>query len=198
MDEVDDIADVLVRPHRHPPGEVLAPPLHVVVDHGIHAVGHQDVRTAHGVAAPAQAQYAIRGLLAAKLGDLVIETDIGELGARVDEVEMGLVHAVLELAEEAPAPPAFPHLGKAIAGEDVELGKGGRLAGPEIGEDEAEILAHGPGGDAHPVCEAVALRRLVDAAPLGVVFPAVIEAADALALDAPDREFESAVGAGGR
>src|SRR6185312_15201996 len=78
----------------------------------------------------------------------------------------------------------------------LELGKARkrrRLALAEIGEDEAEIFLDRIGRDADLGGEGRALGRLLHALPGAVVQPAVIEAAQAIALDRAERQRRLAV-----
>src|SRR5215813_4020481 len=55
------------------------------------------------------------------------------------------------------------------------------------------MLAHRPGADRHPVAEPRLVGRLLGAAPVALELPAVIEAAQRVALDAPSGELRAAV-----
>src|SRR6185312_916786 len=65
----------------------------------------------------------------------------------------------------------------------------------EKGEDEAEIFLHRKGRNADLLLEARGLGRLLGAASIAVERPAMIHAADAIALDPAGRELRPAMGA---
>src|SRR3954452_98604 len=67
----------------------------------------------------------------------------------------------------------------------------------EVDEDQAEILLGGVGADPHLGWEAGVLGRHLDALAHAVVLPAVVEAAQAAALDPARAELGAAVRAAG-
>src|SRR5579872_1069810 len=65
----------------------------------------------------------------------------------------------------------------------------------QIGEDQAEIFAHRVGPQPDLAGEPRLFRRLLDALPVAVVLPAVIEAADGIAFDISGRQCRTAMAA---
>ena len=112
---------------------------------------------------------------------------------------MHLVDAVLELVEEAPVAPALLGLDECawfVIG--VEPRKFRRLTGPEIDENEAQVLARRIARDFHPVVGRALFRRAIDTLALAVVLPAVVVAAHAVAFDPARRQPQPAMRAKGR
>ena len=90
---------------------------------------------------------------------------------------------VLQIVEEV----AWPNIGIAMSIDpgflEVRIArKFGRRALTQIGEDQAQIFVDRVGAQSHLVAERHGLRRLLDASALAVEFPAVIEAANPIAL----------------
>ena len=64
----------------------------------------------------------------------------------------------------------------------------------EVGEDQAQILQRGAATNGYFLRETFVFRRLLDALAGAVVFPAVVETADAIVLDPADRQLRAAMG----
>ena len=112
----------------------------------------------------------------------------------VHEADMAHVERVLEILEVVAIAAVGIDLDHAV--EMLELGMARelrRLAFAEEGEDQPEIFAHRVGRDRDLVAEGVLLGRLLEAAPVGRELPAVIEAAQRVALDPAGRELRAAV-----
>src|SRR4029434_6326799 len=73
--------------------------------------------------------------------------------------------------------------------------KGGRLAFPEISEDQAEIFLHRIARDVHVGGKRLGFCGLLHALPRGIAFPAMIKAANGISLDPTHRQLSSSVSA---
>ncbi len=111
----------------------------------------------------------------------------------VDKGDMHLVHRILETLQ----PVARHELGLGLDqpfGNGCRVGREGRrLALSEIGVDEAEIFAGRIAADPHLAGKPRLLGRLFEALPGAVEFPAVIDAADVVALDPAQMHLSAAV-----
>src|SRR5436190_1947604 len=70
-----------------------------------------------------------------------------------------------------------------------------RLTFAEVTPDQAQVLLRGVAADAHLALERFVLARLLDALPGGIVFPAVVQAAEAVVLHPAARQLRAAMGA---
>ena len=69
------------------------------------------------------------------------------------------------------------------------------LAFAEEGEDQTEIFLRRPAANFYFLGKAVVFGRLLDALAGAVVFPAMVETADAIVLDPADRQLRAPMGA---
>jgi len=69
-----------------------------------------------------------------------------------------------------------------------------RRSRAEVGEDQAQILLRGAATNGYFLRETFVFRRLLDALAGAVVFPAVIETADAIVLDPTRGQLRAAMG----
>ena len=112
----------------------------------------------------------------------------------VHEADVAHVERVLEILEVVAIAAIGIDLDHAV--EMLELGlqrELGRRAGAEEGEDQAEVLTQRIGGERDLVAEGVFFRRLLDAGAGAVELPAVIEAAQRIALDPAGRQARAAM-----
>src|SRR5262249_9607299 len=115
----------------------------------------------------------------------------------MDEMQMQLVHVVFD-ALEIIARDRMAIVEDRIVGR-IDLGherKRRRIAFAEIGKDKAEIFARRISADGNLVLEGLALRGLLDAASIRREFPAVIEAADAIAFHPTEEKLRLTMRAG--
>src|SRR6185503_16556011 len=113
--------------------------------------------------------------------------------AAVGEVDVDRV--VVDVVEEVAVPDVGVMEQDPLALESRVARHWGRLALPEIGEDQAQILLRGVASNADPLAEGHGLGRLIDALAVRAVFPAVVDAAQPLAFDPARRELRQSVGA---
>ena len=118
--------------------------------------------------------------------------------AAVRVTEMRVVTRILQVVEEvAGARIAVDVEHDVIGFEGGKAGQLRRLPLAQIGEDQAQILAGRIAADLYLVAEGLGLGRLLHAPATAVILPAVIEAADVLALDPADMKRHGAVCAPG-
>src|SRR5579863_7108279 len=103
---------------------------------------------------------------------------------------VALVFHIVEIVAVAAVALGFEH---ALVLEIAIARERRRLAFAEIGEDQTEIFARRVRADTDRIREPLALRRRLDAASVGAVFPAVIKAAQRIALDPAGREQRAAM-----
>src|SRR5579885_3308238 len=105
------------------------------------------------------------------------------------------IETVLDVLEVIAVPNIGAHFKHAWLLEIRVARQGWGIAVTEVGEDEAEVLLGGVAADAHLGREGGVLGRHLHALAGGVVLPAVVEAADAVALHPAGAELGAAVGA---
>ncbi len=173
---------------RHAPGDlhrpVRMPGRGRQIDHV--DVGPDDVGGARDVDAAAGALAfapdAIGRLGHGDLGDLVQAIRLGR--DAMDEMDVRFVEVVLDALEVVARHQVAVDRDVAVRLLDLGIAREGRrLAIAEIGEDEAHVLAQRIGRHLDLGGEGRALGRLLEALAGAVIEPAVIEAADAVALD---------------
>src|SRR5205814_4620230 len=111
----------------------------------------------------------------------------------VDKSDMHLVHRVLEALQ-----PVARHELRLVLDEPLGLRrrigrKGRRRALTEIGKDETEMFPRRIAAHPHLAGNARLLRRLLDALPAVLEFPAVIDAADVPAFDPAQMHLRAAM-----
>src|SRR5262249_41950280 len=111
----------------------------------------------------------------------------------VHKRDMHLVHRVLEALQ-----PVARHELRLVLDEPLDLRRwigreGGRRALAEIGEDEPQMSPRRIAADPHLAGEPRFLGRLLDALPAALEFPAVIDAADVVALDPAQMHLRAAM-----
>src|SRR5262249_23652202 len=124
--------------------------------------------------------------------------------AAVDEADVSSVERIFQVLEVIATSPEGIRLQQAHRVLELRVARQGRrperssiaaVSPAEVGEDQPEILLAGITADPHLAGEAGVLGRLLHALAGLIVFPAVVEAADAVALDPAGRELRASVGA---
>src|SRR5207247_1197543 len=108
-----------------------------------------------------------------------------EVRLTVREGDVHLVDEVLDVLEVV----ALADVGRGapyallLEGREARQRRGLALA--QVDEDQTQIFLRGKAPNADPLTERLRLGRLLDALPAAVVLPAVVEAAQLIALDPP-------------